>query len=155
MLKDVSEVRQREIAMADAVREVASELRLIEPVDLVAYIRAERFANIDQLVNSSTELFYKPGKILFARSADVVMKWGEAPIVVLDMEFSHRQIQVYFKLKLEDSQAGVEIDYIKFGQPSADPSENTRSLIRAIADARLGPVTSRIAFGYASARANQ
>lgn len=155
MLKDVCEVRQREIAMAGAVREVASELRLIESTDLVAFIRTERFANIDQLVNSSTELFYKPGKISFARSADVVMNWGEAPTVVLDMEFKHRQIQVYFKLKLEAVQAGVEIDYIQFGKSSSDPSENTRSLIRAIADARLGPVSPKIAFRCGAARANQ
>ena len=155
MLKDASEARQREIAMADAVKEVASELRLIESTDFVTYIRTERFANIDQLVNSSTELFYKPGTISFAHSADVVMNWGEAPTVVLDMQFHHRQVKVYFRLALEEVRAGIEIDYITFGQASASPEENTRRLIRAIDDARLGPITPRIMLGHGIARANQ
>ncbi len=155
MRKDACEELQREIAMANAVKEIASELRLIESADFVAFIRTERFANIDQLVSSSTELFYKPGTISFARSADVVMNWGEAPTVVLDMEFRHRQVEVYFRLMLEEMQAGVEIDYIKFGKPSAHPHENTQALIRAIDDARLGPITSRIISGYGIVSANQ
>lgn len=155
MLKDACDaIRQREIAMADAVKEVASELRLIDSADFVAFIRTERFANIRQLVNSSTELFYKPGTISFGQSADVVLNWGSAPTIVLDMEFHHRPVQVYFRLVLEALQAAVEIDYITFEQASPDPEENTRSLIRAIDDARLGPLTSRMALGPPTAGAN-
>ena len=136
--------RQREIALADAVREIASELRLVESADFVAFIRTEQFGNIEQLVNSSTELFYRPNTFSFGHSADVMMNWGEAPSVVLDMEFHYRQVNVYFRLVLEALQAGVEIDYISFDQASADPGDNTQRLIQAIADARLAPVLSSL-----------
>ena len=36
-------------------------------------------------------------------------------------------------------QAGIEISYVSFEGSSADPDENTRRLVEAIADARLVP----------------
>jgi hypothetical protein len=130
----------REKALADGLRDVASELRLIDAADLIAYIRTERFANIANLVNSSTELYYKPGTINFGLSGDVDAKWGDTPIIALDMEFHHLRVNVYFRLLLEALQAGVEINYITFEGASPDPGENTRHLIEAIAAARVTPI---------------
>jgi hypothetical protein len=131
---------EREKALADGLRDVASELRLIDAADLIAYIRTEQFANIANLVNSSTELYYKPGTLSFGQSADIDVKWGGTPTIALDMEFHHQQVRVYFRLLLEALQAGVEITYISFDRPSAGPDENTERLVAAIADARFAPV---------------
>jgi hypothetical protein len=49
---------EREKALADGLRDVAAELRLIEATDLVAFLRTEQFGNIANLVNSSTELYF-------------------------------------------------------------------------------------------------
>jgi hypothetical protein len=130
---------ERERVLADGLREVASELRMIDAVDLVAYIRSEQFANIKSLVNSSTELFFKPGTISFGCSGDVDLKWGSAPSISLDMEFHNMQVSVYFRLLLESLQAGVEILHITFEHASPDPDENTQRLAEAIADARIAP----------------
>src|SRR5215813_8395700 len=124
-----------EKALADGLRDVASELRLIEATDLVAFIRTEQFANIANLVNSSTELYFKPGSVRFGQSGDVSLKWGGAPTIALDMEFHHARVKVYFRLLLEALQAGVEITYINFEDASADPAQNTRALVEAIASA--------------------
>lgn len=129
--------RERERALAEGIKEVASELRLIDPVDFVAYVHTGQFANIGALVNSSAELYFKPGTITFGLSGEVDLKWGGTPTVVLDMEFHHKRVHVYFRLVLEALQAGIEIDYINFDGASPDPAENTRRLIEAIADARL------------------
>lgn len=130
---------ERERALADGLRDVASELRLIDAIDLVTFIRAEQFGNINTLVNSSTELFFKPGTISFGSSGDVDLRWGGAPSVALDMEFHHMRVSVYFRLLLQALHAGIEIDHISFEDGSQDPDENTRRLIDAIADARLLP----------------
>jgi hypothetical protein len=45
---------EREKALADGLRDVAAELRLIDAADLIAFIRTEQFANIANLVNSTT-----------------------------------------------------------------------------------------------------
>jgi hypothetical protein len=129
---------EREKALADGMREVASELRLIDATDLVAYIRTEQFANISTLVNGSTELYFKPGTVRFGQSGDVDLNWGSAPSISLDMEFEHTGVSVYFRLLLQSVNAGVEINYITFANGSRDPDENTQRLITALADARLG-----------------
>ena len=43
----------REIIVADAIREVVSELRLVDVADYVAYIRLEYFANLADIVESA------------------------------------------------------------------------------------------------------
>jgi hypothetical protein len=134
---------EREMALADGLRDVASELRLIDAADLIAFIRTEQFANIGNLVNSSTELYYKPGTLSFGQSADLDVKWGGTPTIALDMEFHHLQVSVYFRLLLEALQAAVEINYISFDGPAIDPEENTGRLVAAIADARFAPIVSR------------
>jgi hypothetical protein len=130
---------EREKALAEGLRDVASELRLIEATDLVAFIRTEQFANIGNLVNSSTELYFKPGTVRFGQSGDVSLKWGSAPTIMLDMEFHYARVNVYFRLLLESLQAGVEIHYINFEDGAADPDQNTQRLIAALANARLSP----------------
>lgn len=130
----------REKALADGLREVAAELRLIEATDLVAFLRTEQFGNIANLVNSSTELYFRPGTLAFGSSGDVQLKWGEAPMVALDMEFRNLGVAVYFRLLLEALQAGIDITYISFADGSADPDANTARLVAAIADARLAPI---------------
>src|SRR5262249_38756450 len=131
---------QREKVLADGIKEVASELRLIDATDLVAFIRTEQFANIGALVSSSAELYFRPGTLRFGQSGDVNLNWGETPSVQLDMEFHHMRVSVYFSLLLEAQQAGIEINYIGFDNASADPDENTRRLAEAIRCARVRPV---------------
>ena len=135
-----SYTRDREKALADGLKEVASDLRLIDAADLIAFIRTERFGNISNLVSSSTELYFKPNTIFFGRSGTLNLRWGGTPSIMLDMEFHHMRVNVYFRLLLEALHAGVEIDYVSFEDGSPDPRENTQRLIDAIADARLQPM---------------
>ena len=104
------------------LKEVAAELRLIEAVDLVAFIRTGQFGNVRSLVNASTEMYFKPGTMSFAESGDVSLNWTGEPSVVLNMEFHHRRVDVFFRLMLESEQAGVEIEYISFNGKSPDPA---------------------------------
>lgn len=129
----------REKALAEGVKDVAAELRLIDVVDFIAFIRTEQFGNLASLVNSSTEMYFKPGALCFGLSGDVALTWGGAPIVMLDMEFRHQGVNVYFRLVLEALTAGVEINYITFDGAAQEPEINTQRLIEAIADARLAP----------------
>lgn len=131
---------EREKALGHGIRELASDLRLVEPADYISFVRTERFANIANLISSSAELFFKPGTIFFGHSGDVDASWDQAPTVALDMEFRHQRVNVYFRLVLEAQQAGVEITYVAFEGASEEPDENTQRLIEAIADARLLPI---------------
>jgi len=131
--------REREKALAEGLREVASELRLIDPADYIAFIRTEQFGNLRNLVNSSTEMFFRPGTIQFGQSGEIELLWCDTPTVALDMEFHNMNVSAYFRLLLRSAHAAIEINYVSFEGGSADPDENTRRLIEAIADARIAP----------------
>jgi hypothetical protein len=88
-------------------------------------------------VNSSTEMFFKPGTIQFGLSGEVELDWNSSPCVALDMEFHHHGVAAYFRLVLLARQAGVDVSYISFEGGSANPDENTKRLSNAIADARI------------------
>jgi hypothetical protein len=141
--------REREMALAEGLRDVASELRLVDAADFVAFIRTEQFGNIRNLVNSSTEMFFKPGTIQFGLSGEAVLEWGAYPCISLDMEFHHFNVDAYFRLILQALEAGIEISYVSFEGSSADPDQNTQRLIDAIEDARL-PVVRPLAAAGAS-----
>lgn len=143
MMKQASKCTlEREKALGHGIRELASELRLVEPTDYVSFVKTERFANIANLVASSAELFFKPGTIFFGHSGEVDLQWDQPPSVVLDMEFRHQRVNVYFRLVLEARRASVEITYLSFEGASNVPDDNTRRLVEAIADARLLPIES-------------
>ena len=44
-----------------ALADVATELRLVNVIDLIGYVQGERAANIEDLVHSSAELYFKHG----------------------------------------------------------------------------------------------
>ena len=129
----------REKALAEGVKDVATELRLVDVGDLIAFIRMGQFANIQDLVESSVELFFKPGALTYAWAADLELSWATPPMIFLDLEFRHLSVTVFFSLALRPGSASVQIHDVRFEHPSEDPAENTRQLVAALADARLEP----------------
>jgi hypothetical protein len=152
--QDSAHAHEREKVLADGMKEVAAELRLIDPADLVAFIRTERYGNIRTLVNAATELYFKPGIIVFGLAGHVDLRWYGHPSISLDMEFRHQRIDVFFRLLLESAQAGVEIHYASFGGSAFDTAENTARLANAIADARI-PLLSAIEAGVVDVMADR
>ena len=141
MLKPFREDQaEHEKVLARGLKEVAAELRLVDAADLIAFIRTGRFGNVRSLVNASTEMYFKPGMMSFRQSGDVTFCWNGEPSIVLNMEFRHPAVDVFFQLVLEAQQAGIEIEYISFNRRSDDPDENTRLLTEAIANARFSPL---------------
>jgi hypothetical protein len=136
-LDEDKHVVDREKALATVAKELAAELRLTDVIDLITFIRTENHPNISDLVNSSAELYLKPGTLSYGWAAEVDMRWTGTPIVKLDLEFQHREVTAFFKLILEPRQAGVELSHVEFEAPSRIPSDNTMRLIEAVADARL------------------
>lgn len=130
--------------VANGIREIAAELRLIEVGDLIAYIHGEQFANIEDLVNSSTELYFKEGTMSFAWAAALDVTWSGPPTVLIDMEFHHAAVSVFFTLALKNTHGCIDIKHIWYASPSFDEEYDTMRLAGAIADARLVPATADV-----------
>lgn len=128
-------IADQERIIGDAINSFSAEMRLINVVDLIAYLRMEQFDNIDSLVQSSAENFFLPGTLRFGRSGHVELDWNRAPTVILNMEFEQSDVRSYFQLKLSDKFAVVELDYIDFDGQQGNSDEHTKSLERAIESA--------------------
>jgi hypothetical protein len=124
-------------ALGSAFEPVANELRLVDVADYVAYIHAEKFANIQDIVNSSVELFFKSGTLSFGWNAEYELDWNSLPVITLGMEFRHRSVWLVFKLILRALQTNVTVEHLSLGKTSGDPRQDMAALIAAIADARL------------------
>jgi hypothetical protein len=132
-----SHLRAHEKIIADGIVDVATELRLADASELMLLIRNNQEANIADLVNSSTELYFKPGSLKYALSAGCSVRWDCAPTIALDMEFRHGSVCAFFRLLLGRSRAGVDVIDIIFDEKSLDQAGKTQRLADAVADARL------------------
>jgi hypothetical protein len=122
-----------------ALEPVAAELRLVDAGDFIAFIHDEKFANIQDIVNSSAELFFKRGALSFGWGGEYELDWNGSPAIILDMEFRRASVWLVFKLVLRAVQTDVKIVYFSSGKSSSDSMQDVAALIEAIADARLAP----------------
>lgn len=129
----------REVIVAHAIREVVSELRMVDVADYIAFIRLEHFACISDIVDSAAELFFMPRTVRLGHGGEALVAWSEAPRIVLDMELRPRGATVYFALSLGASDASVQVNYVSFENPDPDPERNTAFLEEALEDARIRP----------------
>jgi len=114
-------------------------LRLVNVIDLIGYVQAERAANLEDLVNSSAELYFKPDALRYAWSADLLVLWDACPTVALNMEFCWRGATAFFTLCLNSAKAAVDIQHIDFATPCDEPQERLRIFVDAVLDSRLTP----------------
>src|SRR6185437_3404153 len=57
--------REHESLLASPIRPVAGELRLVDVGELVAAVRARRFAHLQAVTDPSPELYFRPGTLSF------------------------------------------------------------------------------------------
>jgi hypothetical protein len=127
----------REMIVAESIKEVVSELRMIDPADYIAFIHLEQFANIADIVDSAAELFFIPGTLRLGHSGEVHASWSLPPRVKLDLELKPSGATVYFTLTMTDAHAAVDVNYVSFDNPSDDPDENSAFLESALAASRI------------------
>jgi hypothetical protein len=123
--------------LADSLRDVAADLRTIDPVDLVSFIRFGSFPAIEDLIQSSAELFFKHGTLISAWTACADLAWDSLPTVTLGLEFRHPLVSVFFDLLLGAEGEDVAVRSVIFEEPVADPASGLDRLARALAEARL------------------
>ncbi len=78
-MKSLQFSNEREAIIAENIREVVAELRLVDPADYIAFIRCELFANIADIVASATELYFFPVRLNWAMVANFTAT-GSAPL---------------------------------------------------------------------------
>jgi hypothetical protein len=135
-MKTQNHLHDREAALALAMKDIAAELRLVDPADYVGYVRMEQYSNLEDIINSSSELLFKPGSLTFGWGADARLSWGDEPRIFLDMEFRYDSVTVFFSLGLGKDREFIAIRMITFANPDEDPAVNTGRLGCALSAAR-------------------
>jgi len=125
-----------EAALASAMEEVATELRFVDLLDLAAYVRLDRLANIEHIINGSTELHFHPGTLRFAHVADIALSWSGDPILSFGLIFDYDGVGIFFRLFLFRDNAGVEIDYIDISGSTGGSDEAAHRIEGALRSAR-------------------
>ncbi|MCQ2005354.1 hypothetical protein [Rhizobium sp. NRK18] len=128
---------EREKIIAEAISPIATELRMIEVANLVAYLHLECYGNLSDLVSSAAELYFHPGTVNLGVGGDYKMDWNSVPEVTLDLEIKAAGVTAYTRLCLTDKLAGVELTHIAFQSPAADPHLNTMFLKKALNDCKF------------------
>ncbi|MGN6550204.1 MAG: hypothetical protein ACTHJ3_09960 [Pararhizobium sp.] len=130
--------------IANAVRPVASELRLIEAGDLISLLRFERHAELADLVASASELYYLPGTVVLGSGGDYHLEWRGEPKIALDLELRPKGLVAYLRLFLQDETGGIEINHIEFDRPVSDPEEVAAVLAECLKNASFLPEARRL-----------
>ena len=129
---------RRSKVIAEGIRDVAAELRLINLADFVSFIHQEQFGNIQDLVNSSIELYFKHGTLSYGCAAEYELEWDQSPTVYIDLDFYHREVAATFNLALRAKHAGIVLRSLHFdGEVTGGRDMEIVRLVSAIADARL------------------
>ncbi len=116
---------------------VIEELRTIDPIDLVSFVRFGSYAALEDLLQSSTELFFRENTVTFGWTAGVDLSWDQGPTVTLGMEFRQGDVSVFFDLSLSAATHSVDVVSVLFDPPCRDSAEQLAVLAEAVADAHL------------------
>jgi len=87
-------------------------------------------------VQSSAELYFKPGTIELAEPGELELGWSAPPLITLPMKFCHGGVRIYFRLRLAALSAAVEVESIRTEDGATGPDLNRR-LAGALASARI------------------
>ncbi|WP_134496193.1 hypothetical protein [Microvirga pakistanensis] len=136
-----------EEVLACNIKDVIADFCLVDAEVIQSYVSNQLHGNMDEIVSSCAELFFKGHTLSYARSANISTALGHPPCVVLDMEFSHDMVSVDFKLVLGEYSVGVHINRVVLSEtPEAD--FDPHSFAKVITSARLRPLPARFRSSY-------
>lgn len=135
-----SEDVHREALIAEAVQPVAAELRLCELSSFARHILCHESANLLDLLESSSELYFEPEALLYAGSSFIDLNWNGKVTVCLHMKFSYAGVDVLFHLYLLELNSAVDVKFISFENPHIDPKVNTQKLAEALQKAKKSKI---------------
>jgi hypothetical protein len=99
-----------------------------------AHVNGQRYANIEDLIHSSAELYFKQGALRYACAAEADVQWEATPSVSLGMKFRWRGATVFFRLQFEATSASIGIHHLALDMPRAAEDLPSR-FAPALADA--------------------
>ncbi len=118
--------------LGTSIRPFLSELYMVSPGTMIAYICADKDANIEDIVASSTEALVRPDSLRYGKIATVDFDWGETPAVTIRMEFLHDSLTAFFDLVFRGGYVGVDILGIRYKDAIGSAEQNLQRFAEAM-----------------------
>jgi hypothetical protein len=124
-----------EQVLANYIRPVADDLRLLDLQLLAQHLSSGHIGNIESIVEASCELYFRDKSLKFCRLGSIELDWGVKPVVKIDLKFDFGGVTAAFLLVLDATHAGLDLSYMQCdGDLSAD--DQAALLERRLREAR-------------------
>ena len=131
--------KEHEPIVADALTGFIQEIRLIELVDFIAYLRLERHSQLADLVTAAAEMYFAPQFLELGDGSYATMDWSERPSICLNLVLQTAGATIHLTLTLEDERANIAINYIAYHVSCAEPEEIRLLINRGISHNLIRP----------------
>lgn len=129
-------LKSREQITAEFISFIIPDLQLINTAYYLDNIKHHRMANIADIVNSATELYFLPHTLYFNGRCDYFLE-ENFPQIYFQMTFNHLDVLLNFYLKLGKQTFTIEIINDSFNFDNDNFEENTKKLQKAFNNALL------------------
>jgi hypothetical protein len=142
------DIQAFEEILACNIKDVIADFCLADADIIRFYADNQLHGNMDEMLTSSAELFFKGETLSYGHVAHVSTGRDDHSCVVLDMEFVHDAVTVFFQLIFGDYYIGVKISKVLL-DPAFKRSEfNLSSFAHMVSSARLRPLPPRFQSPY-------
>lgn len=131
--------KEHEPIVADALTGFIQEIRLIELVDFIAYLRLERHSQLSDLVTAAAEMYFAPQFLELGDGSYATLDWSERPSIYLNLVLQTAGATIYLTLTLEEERANIAISYIAYHVSCSEPEEIRLLINRGIAHNLIRP----------------
>jgi hypothetical protein len=147
-LREHWDIQAFEEVLACNIKDVIADFCLADTEIIRFYADNQLHGNMDEMVTSSAELFFKGETLSYGYVAHVGTGRENSSCVVLDMEFVHDAVTVFFQLIFGDYYIGVKIREVLLDATFHRSNFNPSSFARILSSARLRPLPHRFRSSY-------
>ena len=147
-LREHWDIQAFEEVLACNIKDVIADFCLTDAEIIRSYADNQLHGNMDEMVTSSAELYFKGETLSYGHVAQVSTGREESSCVVLDMEFVHDSVTVFFQLSFGNYYIGVKISEVLLDATFRRGDFNPSSFERILSSARLRPLPARFKSSY-------
>ncbi|MGI9355221.1 MAG: hypothetical protein ACR2PF_08715 [Rhizobiaceae bacterium] len=130
--------RRLEGEIAEAIKPVLRELRLVDAADYIAYLRFEQHQHVTDIFVSSTEQFFAPGFLTYRETGTASVSWSKLPLIRLEAGLSTPNASYRFAIHMRDEAANIEMLAIDM------PKDQQNELLDSVEELRRAILINKV-----------
>jgi len=105
--------RDIERQIMECLRPVVRELLLVEPAEIVAFLKFDKHQNVSDIIDSATEQYFAPDFLAYREAGTVNLDWQSSLSIELQMVINAPSHAFEFLLCLDKDKASVSLNTIR------------------------------------------